>query len=83
MKKILLFGFFFMALGISDAQNSTYCTTPTDPLFYPYQWGLKNDGQLLPWNVFGELQFTSGVDISACEAWQYSEGEVMKKVVKN
>ena len=66
MKKILLFSFFFMVLGISNAQNQNYCTNPTDPLFYPWQWGLKNDGQLLgPLHNFG-LGFYPFTDHFGC-----------------
>jgi len=34
-----------------QSQNRSYCTT--DSLFYPWQWGLYNDGQqVLPYNKF-------------------------------
>ena len=68
-----------MALVALRAQNKSYCTT--DSLFYPWQWGLYNDGQqVLPYNKFGlsTNPFTAGFDISACDAWQYTEGEEIK-----
>ena len=81
MKKITLFFALFITTFVAlQAQNQTYCTNPTDPLFYPWQWGLKNNGQHL--NVSGFppniAAFTAGIDISACDAWKYSEGEGIK-----
>ena len=81
MRKITLILVAIMASVALDAQNTTYCTT--DSLFYPYQWGLYNDGQQLPPAVFGPFNsdynnFIPGIDISACDAWQYTEGEGIK-----
>ena len=84
MKKMTLIILAIMACVVLHAQSTTYCTN--DSLFYPYQWGLYNDGQLLPAEDFGPTSgpgqlnkpFTAGIDISACDAWQYSEGENIK-----
>jgi len=78
MKKNLFFSVLFLLfLVLLNAQNQP-CTP--DPLFL-YQWGFHNTGSynVPPYNDPSYSHyFKAGLDISACEAWEYSEGEGIK-----
>lgn len=43
---------------------------PEDPTFYPYSWGMHNDGQLLY-----QGQASAGADVNAPEAWFMTVGD--------
>ena len=75
MKKNLFFSILFLLfLVLLNAQNQP-CTP--DPLF-PYQWGFLNTGSYIAPPYNNPSYFKAGLDISACEAWEYSEGEGIK-----